>query len=119
MAFNNLKKFLAGFVVVAVVLFVFGFRLAHPQIGLSNALGSAHSSLMIVKKADTYKSGDKVVAEAQVGKSPVLGIVAGTEDGSIELILENGVARSTPEKVKGKLLVVIPFLGTLVGFVGL
>lgn len=119
MTFNNLKKYLAGFVVLAVILFIFGFRLVHPQLGLSSALGSAQSSVMIVKKADTYKSGDKVVAKAEVGKSPVLGVIAGTTDGSIELILENGVARSTPEKVHGKLLVVIPFVGTILGVVGL
>jgi len=118
-AFNNKKTYLAGFVVALVILFALGFRIVHPQAGLSSAMGSAQSSVMIVKKADTYKSGDKIVAKAQVGKSPVLGIVAGTTDGSIELILDNGVARSTPDKVHGKLMIVIPFIGTVLGFVGL
>jgi hypothetical protein len=118
-AFNNKKTYLAGFVVALVILFVLGFRIVHPQAGLSSAMGSAQSSVMIVKKADTYKSGDKIVAHAQVGKSPVLGIVAGTTDGSIELILDNGVARSTPDKVHGKLMIVIPFIGAVLGLVGL
>ena len=110
---------MAAVLVLSFILFLFGFRLAHPQAGLSNALGSAQSSITLVKKADTYKSGDKVVAEAQVGKSPVLGIIASAEGGSLELILENSVARTTPEKVSGKLVAVIPFVGYLLSVVGL
>lgn len=119
MSLNRIIKPLAAVAVAVLILFLFGFRVAHPQVGLSSALGSAQSSLMIVKKADSYKAGDKVVADAQVGKSPVLGIVAGNTEGSLELILENGVARTTPEKVSGKLLVVIPFVGSILGVVGL
>jgi hypothetical protein len=117
--FKRVKKPLAAVLVLSFILFLFGFRLAHPQAGLSNALGSAQSSITLVKKADTYKSGDKVVAEAQVGKSPVLGIIASAEGGSLELILENSVARTTPEKVSGKLVAVIPFVGYLLSVVGL
>jgi len=116
---NRVKKPIAVILVLSFILFLFGFRLAHPQAGLSNALGSAQSSIALVKKADTYKSGDKVVAAAQVGVSPVLGIIASAEGGSLELILENSVARTTPEKVSGKLVAVIPFVGYLLSVVGL
>jgi len=117
--FNRVKKPLAAFLVLALILFLFGFRLTHPQDGLSNALGSAKSSIAIVKKSSVYKSGDKIVAQPQVGKSPVLGIIASAEGGSLELILENSVARTTPEKVSGKLVLVIPFVGYLLSVVGL
>jgi hypothetical protein len=117
--FNRVKTPVAAILVLSFILFLFGFRLAHPQAGLSNALGSAQSSLAIVKKADAYKSGDKIVAQPQVGKSPVLGIIASAEGGSLELILENSVARTTPDKVSGKLVAVIPFIGYLFTVVGL
>ena len=116
---NRVKKPLAIILVLSFILFLFGFRLAHPKAGLSNALGSAQSSIALVKKSDTYKSGDKVVAASQVGKSPVLGIIASAEGGSLELILENSVARTTSEKVSGKLVAVIPFVGYLLSAVGL
>ena len=119
MSLNRVVKPLAAVIVAALIFFLFGFRLVHPQAGLSSALGSAQSSLTIVKKADSYKAGDKIVAHAEVGVSPVLGIVAGNENNSLELILENGVARTTPGEVSGKLMIVIPFLGTVLGLVGL
>jgi hypothetical protein len=117
--FNRVKKPLAAVLILSFILFLFGFRVVHPQAGLANALGSAQSSLAIVKKADVYKSGDKIVAQAQVGESPVLGIIASAEGGSLELILENSVARTTPDKVSGKLVAVIPFVGYLLSVVGL
>jgi hypothetical protein len=119
MSLNRFAKPLAVVIVASLVLFLFGFRLVHPQDGLSNALGSAQSSIAVVKKANLYKSGDKIVAEAQVGKSPVLGVIASAENGSLELILDNSVARTTPEKVSGKLVAVIPFVGYLFSAVGL
>lgn len=119
MSLNRVTKPLAVVIVTALVLFLFGFRLVHPQDGLSNALGSAQSSIAVVKKANLYKSGDKIVAQAQVGKSPVLGVIASAEGGSLELILENSVARTTPDKVSGKLVAVIPFVGYVLSVVGL
>lgn len=114
----------AGKPVIAVllsllILSLFGFRIEHPKAGLANAVGSAQSSVVIVKKADKYVSGDKIVADAQVGVSPVLGIVAGVTEESIEVILDKGVARTTQEDVSGKLLFVIPFIGTVLSWVGL
>jgi len=116
---NRVKKPLAALLILTFILFLFGFRITHPKDGLSNALGSAQSSLVVVKKASVYKSGDKIVAQPQVGKSPVLGIIASAEGGSLELILENSVARTTPDKVSGKLVAVIPFFGYLFTVVGL
>jgi len=116
---NRVKKPLAALLILFLVLFLFGFRIAHPKDGLANALGSAQSSLVIVKKSSVYKSGDKIVAHPQVGKSPVLGVIASAEGGSLELILEKSVARTTPEDVSGKLVLVIPFVGYLLSVVGL
>jgi hypothetical protein len=48
-----------------------------------------------------------------------LGIIASAEGGSLELILEKSVARTTPEDVSGKLVLVIPFVGYLLSVVGL
>jgi predicted ABC-type transport system involved in lysophospholipase L1 biosynthesis ATPase subunit len=115
----NLKTTAIALAILIAVFFVFGLRVQHPRAGLGNAVGSAQSSLVIVKKVDEVKPGDKIVAGAQVGKSPVLGIVATIEKGSIELQIGSGIARSTQDRVAGKLLVVIPFVGLIFNAVGL
>ena len=119
MRFKRLRNPLIALSAFFIVFTALGFSFQHPKDGLSNALGSAESSIVIVKKVDEVKAGDKIVAGAKVGESPVLGIVASVKDGSIELFLEKGIARSTPDEVSGKLLLVIPFVGYLFNAVGL
>ncbi|MEN9680031.1 MAG: hypothetical protein RLZ57_1160 [Actinomycetota bacterium] len=116
---SNFKKSIGAIAIVALVLFIFGIRIEHPKAGLQNAIGSAQSSLVIVKKVNEIKPGMKIVAGTNVGKSPVLGIVASNKEGSIELHTGDGISRSTKDKVAGKLLMVIPFLGYPLNVIGL
>ena len=116
---SNFKKTLGALAILTLILFLFGIRIEHPKAGLQNAIGSAQSSLVIVKKVDEIKPGMKIIAGTNVGKSPVLGIVATNKEGSIELHTGDGIARSTKDKVSGKLLMVIPFLGYPLNVIGL
>ena len=53
-------------------------RVGHPQAGLTNALGSAASSLVIYQKAETYSAGQKVIAKSgDTSRSPFLGQISG------------------------------------------
>lgn len=118
----RLKRFRNGSIALLAFFIVFnslGFSFQHPKDGLNNALGTAESSIVLVREVDKVKAGDKIVAAAKVGESPVLGIVASVENGSIELVLERSIARSTQDQVAGKLLLVIPFVGYLFNAVGL
>lgn len=119
MNLKRIQKPLIFLLLLSVIFLVLGFRVQHPKNGLSNALGSAESSLVIVRQTEEIKPGDKVVAAAQVGESPVLGIVATVSEDSIELHVENGIARTTQDKVSGKLLIVIPFVGYIFNAIGL
>ena len=119
MFFKRLRIPLIALLVFIVAFLSLGFSVQHPKDGLNNALGTAESSIVIVRKIDQIKAGDKIVAQANVGESPVLGIVASVKDGSIELFLEKGIARSTPDKVSGRLILVIPFVGYLFNAIGL
>ena len=47
---NSKKKVIAAIALVLALLFVLGFRVGHPQTGLTNALGSAQSGLVIYQK---------------------------------------------------------------------
>jgi hypothetical protein len=105
---------------VLVLLGVFGFRVGHPNSGLSTALGSASSSIVIYKADKNLEVGDKIFgASLDKSLSPVLGEVA--EKGKDDYAVQNGtfLERMTKEDTRGKMVVVIPFIGYLFNIVGL
>ena len=116
---SSLKR-IAAVAVVILVLGIFGIRIGHPQSGLSTALGSAPSSLVIYKSTNELSVGNKYFgANGAANLSPVLGEVS--EVGSDYYTIKNGqfLERVSKEQAKGKLIAVVPFLGYLVGAVGL
>jgi len=64
-------------VAIPVSLFFAGIRVAHPQAGLSNALGTAKSAIVLFKETTEVKTGDTVIANSQqASTSPILGKVS-------------------------------------------
>lgn len=105
---------------VVVLLGVFGVRIGHPNSGLSTALGSASSSVVIYKANKNLSVGDKIFGASLDAKlSPVLGEVV--EKGKDFYTVQNGkfLERVTQENTRGKMIVVIPFFGYLFNVVGL
>ena len=116
---TTLKRMSAAIVVV-LLLGVLGFRVGHPQSGLSTALGSASSSVVIYKANKDLTQGEKIFGASEDPKlSPVLGEVA--DSGKDYYSVQNGkfLERVTRENTRGKLIVVIPFFGYLFNAVGL
>jgi hypothetical protein len=111
----------AGVVVLALaLLFVLGFRVGHPQAGLTNALGSATSSLVIYQKADAYSAGQKVIAESgDAARSPFLGQISGATGNRYDVANGQFTEQITASDISGKMVFVIPFLGIVLGWVGL
>ena len=110
-----------GAVLLAIaLLFVLGFRVAHPQTGLTNALGAAESGLVLYQKAESYSVGQKVVAKSgDPSLSPFLGEIAGVR-GDLYDVGNGRFSQSLPSAdIKGKMVFVIPFLGIVLGWVGL
>ena len=107
-------------VAVLVIAFLSGIRVAHPKEGLSNALGSAKSVLVVYRNADNIAVGNKVIATLEApNASPVLALVNATADATVDLQIGAKLARVKHEQISGKLLAVIPFLGSVVGIFGL
>ena len=105
---------------VLVLLGLFGVRVGHPNSGLSTALGSASSSLVIYKADKSLETGDKIFGASLDPKlSPVLGEVA--EKGADYYTVQNGkfLEKVMKEETRGKMIVVIPFFGYLFNIVGL
>ena len=113
-----MKTKLIAVAAIFVVLFAIGFRVVHPENGLESAMGSAKSSIVIYKSSSDYKVGHKVVVEV-AGQGKQTGIVKSASDGSVDVDTLAAFVRVKNEDVSGKLIIVIPFFGTLFGLVGL
>ena len=111
-------KPLLGIVVVFALFFGAGFRIAHPVSGLSSALGSAKSSLAIYKSEGQSKIGSKVVVRVE-GLGTAIGIVKSASRGNVDVDLGATFNRVAQRDVSGKVIAVIPFLGSVFGIIGL
>lgn len=117
----SMSKKSIGVVVLAIaLLFVLGFRVGHPQAGLTNALGSASSSLVIYQKAETYSAGQKVVAKSgDASRSPFLGQISGATGDRYDVANGQFSEQVSASEISGKMIFVVPFIGTIFGWVGL
>ena len=107
-------------VAALVLLYVLGFRIEHPHSGFKTALGSASSSIVLTQKSENYGVGQKVVAASQSKElSPVLGQITAVNGSTYSVT--NGVFLESVEgkDISGKMIVVLPFFGYLLGAVGL
>jgi len=111
-------KVAIGVVVALVLLFALGIRVTHPQSGVEHALGSAESSIAVYRVTDNYSLDDKVVV-ALPENGPALGIVRGVVDGSLDVQIGGTLFRLALDDVNGKMVVIVPFLGYPLSWVGL
>ena len=81
-------------------------------------MGSAKSSLVIYKASDSYEVGQKVlVVVADSGNQ--LGVVKSTSPEAVDVDTRVSFVRVKQEDVVGKMIIVVPFFGTLFNIVGL
>ena len=105
---------------VLVALFFSGFRVAHPKDGLSNALGSANSVLGIYRTSSNFEVGTKVIVNLDASsKSPVLAVIRAKTPTTMDIQAGPKLVRVKTAQVYGKLLAVVPFLGSVLGVIGL
>ena len=117
---SNKRKVIGAVLLAMALLFVLGFRVGHPQSGLTNALGAAQSGLVVYQKAEMYSLGQKVIAKSgDQSLSPFLGEIAGVTGDRYDV--GNGLFTESLSgaEIKGKMVFVIPFLGVVLGWVGL
>ena len=97
-----------------------GFRVHHPQSGLRSAVGSAESSIVLVRQVDTFAAGDRVLVDiGDSTLSPATSIVRAVNEGSIDVQAGDLLVTVEPEKIKGKILALFPFIGSILGVFGL
>lgn len=103
-----------------LVFTLLGFRVAHPKSGLRSAAGAADTSLVAYRYSEDLKRGDKVVIKIEKSSiSPAIGIVESVENDTVKVQTGELLLSVSKASVKGKLVGVFPFIGTLFKFIGM
>ena len=107
-------------ILVFVALFIFGIRVDHPKSGLRSALGSASTSIAIYRETSDVKVGDKVLANLETSeKSPTLAFVRSIDGNNLDIQSDAEMERIQIDAIRGHLIAIVPFVGTILGVVGL
>ena len=118
--FSSTRNRIVALVLLIVVFFGLGFRLGHPQDGLKNALGSAKSGIVLYKTGADFKTGAKAMVRINApNPSPIIAFIVSAEGESVQIQSGTEVVTVKKEQVYGKLIAVIPFIGTILSVVGL
>jgi hypothetical protein len=115
-----MKKYAVGALLVVVLGALFGFRVEHPGSGLKNALGPASSGIVVYKKANQFAVGNKIVINTQTPEtSPALVIVRAVAESTLDVQSGAKAEQIKIEDTKGKIVLVIPFIGSILNLIGL
>lgn len=110
-----------SYALIFILIFtLLGFRVAHPKSGLRSAAGAADTSIVAYRSSDNLSRGDKVVIRLEKSSaSPAIGIVEAIENDFVRVQTGDILISVPKESVKGKLIGVFPFIGTIFTIVGL
>jgi hypothetical protein len=118
--FSSLRNRIISVVLLFVIFFGLGFRLGHPQDGLKNALGSAKSGVVLYKTGADFKPGAKAMVKiSEPNPSPIIAFIVSTDGDNVKI--QSGTEVVTVKKVQvyGKLIAVLPFIGSILSAIGL
>ena len=107
-------------ILIIVVAFFAGLRIDHPHSGLKKALGSAKASIALYRSTTSFGAGDTVVVNTgDKNLDPALARVSNVSNDGVDIQSGPQIQRVEAQAVKGKLLVIIPFIGSLFSIIGL
>lgn len=107
-------------IVIALFMSFLGFRVGHPQSGLRSAVGSAESSIVLYRQTEKFGAGDRVLVDiGDKELSPATSIVRTINEGTIDVQAGDLLVTVEPEKIKGRILALIPFIGSFLSLFGL
>jgi hypothetical protein len=117
---DNSKRGIVFAAILLVILFALGLRLDHPKSGLKTALGSANSSIAVYWHKSEISAGDKVLVQTGApSMDPMLAIVNNVNTDYVDVQTNTTLQRIPTKNIHGTLVMIFPFIGTLLGFVGL
>ena len=116
----SMKKIIGTALAILLIAFAFDIRISHPHSGLKNALGSASSGIVVYKQANDFAVGNKILFNSNDSTiSPVLAIVRAKNEGSLDVQSGLALERIEDQAAYGKLIVIVPFIGTVAQVLGL
>ena len=106
--------------VIAFVLFgVIGLQFAHPGAGLGTSMGSANTSVVLINPNAELVVGKSVLTDLpNTNENPTIAMVAAVNEKAILLATDTGYAQVRPELVRGKVVMLLPFIGAIANLVG-
>ena len=111
---------IAAVLLLVVVFTMLGLRVAHPKSGLNSAVGSAKSSLVIYKKADSFSVGQRLLVNSGSPEmDPVISIVRTIGKESVDVQTERMLIQVSNDEVRGRIVALLPFIGGLFSALGL
>jgi hypothetical protein len=118
------QKKLVSYPLIAVLIlgagYALGLRFDHPQSGLKNALGSATSSIALYRHNSNYTNGNIVIVNTGDKRlDPALARISNVTAEGVDIQSGPQIQRVDAKAVKGRLLVIIPFIGAVFSTVGL
>ena len=106
--------------VLAVVFMMLGLRIAHPKSGLNSAVGSAKSTLVVYKKADSFVVGQRLLVNTgDRNMDPVVTIARTVSEGTVDVQTDRMLVQVPNSEVKGRIVALFPFIGGLFSAFGL
>lgn len=117
---SRVAKPLSYALVFILIFTLLGFRVAHPKSGLRSAAGAADTSIVAYRSSDSLSRGDKVVIRIEKSSiSPAIGIIDSIEQDTVRVQTGDLLLNVPREAIKGKLVGVFPFIGTLFTLIGM
>lgn len=106
--------------VIAFVLFgVIGLQFAHPGAGLGTSMGAANTSVVLINPDAELVVGKSVLTDIPTSnENPTVAVVAAVNEKAILLATDTGYAQVRPELVRGKVVMLLPFIGAVANLVG-
>lgn len=117
---RNWVRITAIAAVVIVFMSVIGFRVGHPQSGLRSAVGSAESSIVLYRQTEKLAAGDRVLVDiGDAELSPATSIIRNVNETSIDVQAGDLLVTVEVSNVRGKILALLPFVGSILSVFGL
>ena len=111
---------ITAFLLLVVVFTLLGLRVAHPKSGLNSAVGSAKSSIVIYKKADSFQAGQRLlVVTGSRDLDPVVTIARTVSEKTVDVQTDKMLVQINNTEIKGRIVALLPFLGGLFSAFGL
>lgn len=111
---------IAVVLLLAVVFTMLGLRVAHPKSGLNSAVGSAKSSIVIYKKAESFSVGQRLLVNTgSRDMDPVITIARTIGASTVDVQTDRMLVQVPNKEVKGRIVALLPFIGGLFSAFGL